>query len=245
MQDKTRYALIGDVHSMGKNLADALQHCKREGLTPILLGDLFDSRCDVSETIYVYNLAKMAQREMNAIILNSNHGARLVEALRGEIEEASYCWETFRSVREFEEAGVDLEALAAWLDEMPDGYVFWDADGQEYCCAHAYFMEGYRNRKAERPYFVWARDEDKETFTWGLMNKHYRRIHWWGQPAKDFTRVAGHYHFVLDQPGALILDANSGYEDGGLLLYDVEAKESVYFEQPTATIDLTPEESYA
>jgi hypothetical protein len=240
----TRYALIGDVHSMGQNLAQALQHCKANRLTPVLLGDLFDSRCDVSETLYVYNLARMAQAEMGAIILNSNHGARLIEALNGDIEDEPYCSETFRTVREFEEAGVDTQALILWLAKMPDGFVFWDGAGHEHCCAHAYFMEGYRNRKAQRPYFVWARDEeDLEQFIWGPLNKNHRRVHWWGGKDPGFTRVAGHYHFVLDQPGALILDANSGFEDGGLLLYDVDAKKSVYFAQATATIEQTPQET--
>jgi hypothetical protein len=239
-----KYAIIGDVHSMGQNLAQALHHCKDNKLTPILLGDLFDSRCDVSETLYVYNLARMAQKEMGAIILNSNHGARLIEALTNQIEDEPYCSETFRTLREFQEAGVDFESLTRWLAKMPDGFVFWDADGQEYCCAHAYFPSNYRDRKAEQPYFVWAQDDaDMDRFIWGPLNKHKRRIHWWGEKRPGFTRVAGHYHFVLDQPGSLILDANSGFDNGGLMLYDVDAKKSVYFAQATATIEQTLQET--
>ena len=32
------------------------------------------------------------------------------------------------------------------------------------------------------------------------------------QENQTFVRVAGHYHIIKQKPGALVLDANSGYE---------------------------------
>ena len=228
----THYAIIGDIHSQGKLLSEALAYCKERNLTPLMLGDLFDSRCDVSETIYVYNLARAAQKEQNAIILNSNHGERLVQALCGEIEEASYCEETFRSLREFQEAGIDEEELAIWLSMMPEGFVFFDSKGHEYCCAHAFFPTKYRKRGETQNYFVRsATDEDTQLFTWGPMNRHYRRIQWWNKDTErdGFTRVAGHYHLIHQSPGSLVLDANAGFDFGAAVLYDVEEGKMVYF----------------
>ena len=234
------YAIIGDVHSQGVLLAQALAYCKQHDLTPVLLGDLFDSRCDSSESIYVYNLAKAAQAD-GAIILNSNHGERLVEAINGDIEDAPYCSETFRTVREMQEAEIDLQKLAQWHLEMPDGFVFWDSRGQEYCCAHAYFISKYRKPDATEPYTVVADNaEDGFHFTWGPMDNNYRRIKWWHMPSdNDFVRVCGHYHKMKLSESALMLDANSGYEDGQLALYDVEAQKLVYFYRPGDIIEQT------
>ena len=60
----TRYVLVGDVHSQGTILSKALKLVKEQGLTPVFLGDLFDSRGTVSETTYVYNQIRLAQREL-------------------------------------------------------------------------------------------------------------------------------------------------------------------------------------
>ena len=239
------YAIIGDVHSQGVLLAQALAYCKQHDLTPILLGDLFDSRCSTSESIYVYNLAKAAQAN-GAIILNSNHGERLIDALTGDIEEEPYCAETFRTLREFEEAEIDTTELGTWLGLMPEGFVFFDSRGQEYCCAHAYFLGKYRrNDGTTQEYFVNATNEvDQQHFTWGPMDQRHRRIKWWHMPNdNDFIRVCGHYHKLGVTENAIMLDANSGFEDGQLALYDVESQKVVYFSTPPAIMEPTPTEA--
>ncbi len=236
----TSYAIIGDVHSQGSLLSAALAHCKERGLTPILLGDLFDSRCDVDETLYTWNLAHHAQNEMGAVILNSNHQERLVDAITGTLEEAYYCEETFRSLHEFMNVGTDLFGLRCWLQSLPDGFVFWDKDGLEHCCAHAYFPANLRRPNETEPYTVNATDaEMTEKMVWGPFNNNGTRYHWWKHTSENqtFVRVAGHYHIIKNRPGALVLDANAGYDDGAIALYEVDSKELVYFSGPDVIID--------
>ena len=236
----TPYAIIGDVHSQGKLLSAALTHCKERSLTPILLGDLFDSRCDVDETLYTWHLANHAQAEMGAIILNSNHQERLADAISGDLEYAYYCEETFRSLDEFMAVGTDLFRLKQWLESLPDGFVFWDKDGLEHCCAHAYFPTVLRRQNETEPYTVEATDSEmEEKMVWGPYNKDGRRYHWWNHTPENqtFVRVAGHYHIIKKKPGALVLDANSGYDDGAVPLYEVDDQNLVYFSGPDVIID--------
>ena len=238
-QPTVTYAIIGDVHSQGRPLASALAHCKEHNLTPILLGDLFDSRCTVSETLCVYDLARRAEREMGAIILNSNHQERLIEATAGTLERAEYCKETFRTLEELQESDLDPGEITDWLRGLPDGFVFRDSTDHEYCCAHAYFPITLRDSSRTGPYTVFAvSDEEREKMVWGPMNSDGRRYHWWRRISdkQSFTRVAGHYHKVLINDQCLILDANAGYEEGSVLLYEVESKTPVYFDATGATI---------
>ncbi len=235
----TSYAIIGDIHSQGSLLASALDHCKARGLTPILLGDLFDSRCEVDETLYVWNLARLAQTEMGAIILNSNHQDRLLEVIAGWMEEGGYNEETFRSYRLFEEAGV-TEQVADWLMTLPDGFVFFDKDGLEHCCAHAYFPAKLRQADATESYEVFSEDEEMlQKMVWGPYNNNGTRYHWWKNipDNQSFVRVSGHYHIMRNYARALVLDANAGYEGGFVPLYEVDDKNLVYFGSPNVTID--------
>jgi hypothetical protein len=233
------YAIIGDVHSQGRPLELALAHCKENNLTPILLGDLFDSRCVASETISVWHQARSAQRELGAIILNSNHQVRLIEAISGGLEYGDYCLETFRTLDEFAEEGMDLETVSDWLKDLPDGFVFRDDTGREHCCAHAYFPITLRQPNRQDSYTVHARsDEEIQKMVWGPYNQDGRRFHWWKHAAinQTFTRVAGHYHKVLVSEASIILDSNAGYRDGYVPLYEVDAKNLIYFNDPSATI---------
>ena len=234
------YAIIGDVHSQGHLLAKALAHCKTNGLTPILLGDLFDSRCDIDETLYTRNLVMMAQREQGAIVLNSNHQERLVDAIDGSLPYGDYCAETFRSLDHFSNSNIDLSELRNWLMAMPDGFVFFDKDGLEHCCAHAYFPVQLRKPPEQKAYKVWATSVPmKEKMVWGPMKRNGRRYHWWKHvsDSQSFVRVAGHYHKVLTNDRAIVLDANSGFEDGAVPLYEVDNKNLVYFSESSVTIE--------
>ena len=237
------YAIIGDVHSQGSLLAKALAHCKERELTPILLGDLFDSRCEIDETLYTLNLVKIAQREQGAVVLNSNHQDRMIDLLNGELELADYCSETWRSYDEFMKGEVDFASLKSWLQGLPDGFVFWDKDGVEYCRAHAFFPSQLRRREQRvklEPYSVFAPDEEtRDLMVWGPTKKDGRRFRWWNHTPDNqkFVRVAGHYHTVRSYPKSLVLDANAGFEEGELLLFDVDSKKMVYFGEPDVTIE--------
>ena len=225
------YLLIGDIHSQGSDLALVLKYAKANNCTPIFLGDLFDSRCDNSETIYVWNQVKVAQSELGAIVLNSNHQERLLSHLKGHPDSPSIASETWRTHAEFEEAGVDLNELKTWLGGLPDGFVFRDCEGVQYGCSHAYFPSRYLHSDTKEDYAVFAASEhDKQSMAWGPYDHRHRRIKWW-KDAYDPTwiRCAGHYHVVhLDQK-SIVLDANSGFHDGKIPAYNVNAKELVYF----------------
>mgnify|MGYP003679376305 CR=1 FL=1 len=234
------YAIIGDVHSQGKLLAQALAHCEANGLTPILLGDLFDSRCDVDDTLYTRNLVMTAQRELGAIVLNSNHQERLVDAISGELEYGKYCEETFRTLNVLVTSDVRPTDVSDWLQSLPDGFVFFDKDGLEHCCAHAYFPIQLRRKDATESYEVRATDADmKHKMVWGPYRPDGRRYHWWKHTPErqSFVRVAGHYHIVHNEQRALVLDANAGYEEGAVPLYEVDNKNLVYFGEPDTIID--------
>jgi len=225
------YFLIGDVHSQGRLLCKALTHCKAQGLTPILLGDLFDSRCSESSTLYVWNLVKDAQDTMGAIVLHSNHHARLIEFLNGNFECQYDAPETLKTYEDFKEAGVDLEELKAWLERMPDGYVFSDTKGRRYACAHAYFPAPYLCGDPGGDYSVMAKEATtRDLMIWGIYNHRRQRVKWWKQNcSRSWTRVAGHYHTVIHEETNIILDGNAGFDDGQLACFDVEAQEVVYF----------------
>jgi DNA integrity scanning protein DisA with diadenylate cyclase activity len=76
------YAIIGDVHSDAKKLKRALDYAKEHELKVILLGDLFDSRCDYSDSVKVYELVKNS----GAIVLQSNHQEKLIRYLKGKLK---------------------------------------------------------------------------------------------------------------------------------------------------------------
>jgi len=225
------YLLIGDIHSQGVPLAKALKCAKQNGLVPLFLGDLFDSRCDRSDTLYVYNLIRCAEKELGAIVLNSNHQIRLRQGLCGGPLSPSVASETLRSLEEFEESGVDLEELKEWLSNKPDGFSFRSADNTLYCCSHAYFPAKWVDQKAKGPQFFSANSETEEDFVcWGPLNSKGQRVRWWEDDSqRSWTRCAGHYHTVHIGQSNIVLDGNSGYPDGKLPVYHVDDKSLVYF----------------
>ena len=228
------YLLIGDIHSQGPPIAKALKYAKDNGLTPVFLGDLFDSRCDESDTIYVYNLVRVAQKELGAVVLNSNHQVRLRNFLNAEFESPSYTSETWRSFAEFEEAGVDMEELLDWLGQRPDGFSFRDKDGRLHCCSHAYFplkWVDHEQGQDEQRVFYCNDSHEEELVVWGPYNSRRHRVKWWkDETPRSWTRCAGHYHTVYTSENNVVLDANSGYPDGSVPAYVVDTKELVYFQ---------------
>jgi len=228
----TNYLLIGDIHSQGKPLSKALKYCQSKNLTPVLLGDLFDSRCDESMTVYVWHQTKIAQESHGAIVLNSNHQVRLLGFLNENFESPAHTSETWRTLAEFSEAGVDLGELKEWLLSRPDGFVFRDSTGRQYACAHAYFPAQLLDTKRQDDYTVNSTSEsERELMLWGIYDHLHRRVKWWKDRAKrSWVRVAGHYHTVVNEESTIILDANSGYPDGKVVAFDVEAQELIYFD---------------
>jgi len=226
------YLLVGDIHSQGAPLAKVLEYAKKASLRPIFLGDVFDSRCSTSNSVYVYNKVRLAEEELNAVTLNSNHQVRLRNFLNDRLEDEEYTSETWRTLREFKESGVDIHELKEWLKSKPSGFAFRDSDGRLHGCAHAYFPQKWINQMKEEPQMFYTTCEDEEeAVVWGPYSLSRRRIKWWNRNKnRSWTRCAGHYHRVVVNDSSIILDANSGFPDGKVPAYDVTKKEVVYFE---------------
>lgn len=230
------YFLIGDVHSQGTILAKALVHAKARNLTPVFLGDLFDSRCVNSETIYVYHQVRLAEKELGAVVLNSNHQHRLLNFLNGKTESPSYTEETWRSMAEFEESGLDLGELIQWLENLPAGFVFRDKRGHKYACAHAYFPPHLMKSQDGDWLLTQVSEDQKYEMAWGPVwptkEGRYRRRYWWREEhSRNWTMCAGHYHTVWIDDKSIVLDANCGYESGMLPAYEVDNQILVHFDE--------------
>jgi hypothetical protein len=232
-----KYALIGDVHSQFAPLLAAWQHCQAHGLTPVFLGDLFDSRTDISETVAVYRLIREIQAQTGCIVLNSNHQDKLIRVLRGNNVRLEFVPELVRSLTEFDEAGVDRQELLDWLSNCPHGYVFRDFAGTEYRCAHAMFPSWIEVPSYEVDHRVYSPgSKAKELMLYGPRDKETRqRVEWWlSESERTWVRVSGHYHVVHTGPQSLVLDSGCGggawvRDAGELSLWNVEDRSLIAF----------------
>lgn len=221
------FLLIGDIHSQGLPMDNALKLAKERQLTPVFLGDIFDSRNDIDNTLWCYDLVRTAEDE-GAIVLQSNHCTRLRDIVLGIEEPGSHCSETARTILQFHYAGVAIEDVVKWIQTLPDGFGFTDSRGRYYGCAHAYFLEKWAHIEGLHK----SEPDEEETTSWGLYDSYWKREHWWANdPDRSWTRVAGHYHTVFVGRSNIVLDANCGYRSGRLPAYDVEAQELLYFDQ--------------
>jgi hypothetical protein len=223
----SNYALIGDIHSNYRRLSETLSYCRDHQLIPIFLGDLFDSRCEESETVKVYHLIQEAEEDLNAIVLQSNHQNKLIRYLKGNKVILNHGLE--KTVEEFNNSSVDLNVLLEWLETRPYGFVFRDKNGEEYRCAHAYFSSRIEVPEYENCYEVHAsslNNKIKNIMIYGPVNTD-GRISWWDSPRRhNYRMIAGHYHVVVDREHCLILDGECGDEGEHvfLALYDVNKR---------------------
>lgn len=230
------YALIGDVHSQHQRLYNAIYYCERNNLVPILLGDLFDSRCPHSDSVSVYSLAFHAQTSLGGVVLQSNHQDKFRRYLLGNKVKLSNGLE--RTVEEFEQHfqdGWDSSLrILDWLQAMPYGVVFRDSSGTEYRCAHAFFSSKIEVPEYDNHYLVMGDDmprKMRDLFIYGPVSSS-ERVQWWNEYRNhDYIMVAGHYHTVHISQKALVLDGSCGSEDVGnfLPLYDVEQRKLLAF----------------
>jgi hypothetical protein len=234
--------LIGDVHSQSHLLEQALNYIRDnvENSQVIFLGDLFDSRCDFSDSVGVYNLVRRAELDMNAIIIQSNHQDKLIRHLRGNKIVASYGID--RTIKEFSESDLSDVELRTWLERMSYGVVFRDHENLEYRCAHAYFSSSINIHEYDNIYHVKAlSNKNKAKFIYGIKisveNKASGRLYWWKDSQKehrtnhDWIRVAGHYHTVHVDTHSVVIDGGcgSGEENSCLVIYDVNQKKLINF----------------
>ena len=221
------YALIGDVHSHYNRLSQALFYCREHQLTPILLGDLFDSRCFTSESVEVYKMVKEAEEVLGAVVLQSNHQNKLIRHLKGNKVVLNHGLD--RTVEAFEKSDVNPDILREWLETRPYGFCFKDKNGEEYRCAHAYFSSRIEVPEYDESFQV-AHDtvsnKIRNVMIYGPVNSE-GRIPWWDSPRRHpWKMVAGHYHIVVEKDHCLVIDGQCGDEgeDVFLALYDVNRK---------------------
>ena len=229
--------LIGDVHSQAAELDRALSYIvnKTSDALVIFLGDLFDSRCGVSDSAEVYGLVRTFQDTYGAVVLNSNHQDKLRRYLSGNPVAINRVPELGRTIREFDESNIDRDELLKWLESCPYGYIFKDQNLREYRCAHAYFPSWVGGPVDERH----GREivggdlvrKAKDLMLYGKTDSVTKqRIFWWEDDRMfPWVRVAGHYHRVHISDSALVLDGCCGNEGGRLPVYEVNAKRLTYF----------------
>lgn len=234
----TRYAFIGDVHSQAGPLAKALEFCKLNRLTPILLGDLFDSRCEFSDSAGVYKLVKRAKNIFpGMVVLRSNHQNKLERYIKGNPVNLSPDLE--KTLADFASAGLSLEEeILPWLLSFPFGFVFRDSKGTEYRCAHACFPSRVEVQPYSKCRSIWnVTRKERDLMLYGPRFRTdegaNERSEWWLKPSeREWVRVAGHYHVVHTDSKSLVLDGDMGgrsqqpvsLDEMTLCLYDVEAK---------------------
>lgn len=221
------FALIGDIHSQSNMLKKAVDYCKDNKLTPIFLGDCFDSRCNFSDSVKVYELIKFAEKELSAICLQSNHQDKLIRYLKGHNVYLSNGLD--KTIEEFNNSDVNSNDLLEWLESRPYGIVFKDNFGLEYRCAHAYFSSRIEIPKYSNYHLVYSESLNrkiKSVMIYGPVNDQ-GRVNWWDTPRnKDYIMVSGHYHKMVIKNECLILDGECGDEKSSafLPLYDVNNK---------------------
>lgn len=236
-----RFAFIGDVHSQSKPLEAALDYCFHQGLTPILLGDLFDSLCSVSDSAGVYNAVRDAQKSLGAIVLQSNH--QFILQRLAERKEVPLKKDLARTFADFAEAGVCIQDVYQWLEKFPYAIAFRDSRGKEYRVCHAEFPKSVE--VPENYLGVWEfYDPTPEEIRLLLWGKPYsvpeRDRFWWlarNETPREWVAVAGHYHKTIFKKQSLVLDAGCGgvtrswfdKRSPELLLFDVEREECVAF----------------
>lgn len=230
--------LIGDVHSQSAKLDEALSTIVRhsnDNTLVIFLGDLFDSRSELSDSVEVYNLVRQFQFEFGAVVLNSNHQDKLRRYLRGNRVRVDLVPELGRTIKEFEESDVDRENLLRWLESCPYGYIFKDSEMREYRCAHAYFPTWVGGAVDERHGREILGDDiprkAKDLMLYGKVNYETReRVKWWeSEGERQWVRVAGHYHVVHFSESSIVLDGCCGNKDGKLPVYEIESGHLSYF----------------
>lgn len=226
------YVLIGDIHSQAAQLKDALSFV-RSNLSDsrvVFLGDIFDSKCDYSDSYSVYQMIREAEKEFNAITLQSNHQDKLIRYFRGNKVELNNGLDktVLELTKEFSKR-LDLESFYSWLIRCPFGIAFKDFFGIEFRCAHAYFSPEVKVFPYKELYLVKALTmQHKHEFLYGLQDSKKRRVFWWedDNTKQEYVRVSGHYKTVslnLDNK-SLVLDSCCGDINGSLTIFDVNSR---------------------
>lgn len=221
------FALISDVHSQAHLLKLALEYCNNHNLTPLFLGDLFDSRVENSDSASVYYQVKDQVENNSAICIQSNHQNKLLRYIKGN--NVFVGEDLQKTLDDFEEANISLNDVYDFLNSMPYGVVFRDKNQTEYRVAHAYFSGRIEVSEYEDFCLIYEdklNKSIKSTMLYGPIQREKReRIEWWkNNKTSDYVLVSGHYHVTFINENSLVLDPECGSTNGALGLYDVNNK---------------------
>lgn len=209
------FCFIGDVHSQFNRLKKAVDFALSQNLQIILLGDIFDSRVDYSDSVEVLNLVDYLVNSGH-ICINSNHQDKLIRYLKGNNVYINNGLDL--TIKEFE--NVDKDKLFKLLTSFPYGVVLKNSEGKEFRAAHAYFPNSVRVKNTNFIYRSDLNRRHRDVFIYGKTDKNQNRIKWWEEidPEQTFIRVAGHYHIVIENQNSIVLDSCCG-NGGPLSLY--------------------------
>lgn len=228
------FVLIGDVHSQYHKLESALNWIQDNvsNFHIIFLGDLFDSRNEISNSCEVYQAVRKLESENLASTLQSNHQYKLLRYLRGNRVVVNHGLDITLQDFSLEKS----HEIRDWLETLPYGVVFRNSEGLEYRAAHAYFSasievpETYDEihcvSNLSRKY------RDLAIYGPSIPGPEFSRICWWEKESnRDWIRVAGHYHVLCEnyENRCLVLDAGCGTVDGKLAIYNVNQKQMLQF----------------
>ena len=221
------FALISDVHSQAHLLKLALEYCGNHNLTPLFLGDLFDSRIENTDSVSVYHQVKEQIENNSAICLQSNHQNKLLRHLKGN--NVSIGEDLQRTLDDFENSNISLNEVYEFLNAMPYGVVFKDKNQVEHRVAHAYFSSRVQVPEYENYCLIYEdrlNRSTKSTMLYGPIQREAKqRIEWWkNNRTQDYVLVSGHYHTVVINENSIVLDPECGSPEGALGLYDVNNK---------------------
>lgn len=221
------FALISDVHSQAHLLKLALEYCSNYNLTPLFLGDLFDSRVENSDSVSVYYQVKEQIEKKSAICIQSNHQNKLLRYIKGN--KVFVGKDLQKTLDDFEKANISLDEIYEFLNKMPYGVVFKDKNQKEYRVAHAYFSSRIDVPEYENFCLIYEdklNKSTKSTMLYGPIEREERtRVEWWkNNRTRDYVLVSGHYHVTYINESSLVLDPECGSPEGSLGLYDVNNK---------------------
>jgi hypothetical protein len=213
------FCFIGDVHSQAFRLEKAVDFALSKNLQIVLLGDIFDSKIEYSDSTGVLNLVDKLVNSGN-ICLTSNHQDKLIRHLKGNNVLLNNG--LGRTIADFERDNVDKQKLFNLLVSFPYGVILKNSHSQEFRAAHAYFPNSVNVEGKSAIYRSDLNRKFRDVFIYGKTDRDQNRIKWWEtvDPEQKFVRVAGHYHVVTETQTSLVLDSECGStEDAPLSLY--------------------------
>jgi hypothetical protein len=225
----TNFVLMGDVHSVFSRFDRAVSFIADniQDYHLVMLGDVFDSRCEESDSVAMYRAIRQLQNDGKATLIHSNHQWKLQRFLRGNPVKIDVSLQ--KTLDDFAASDVSNEELMEWLASLPFAVAFKDTDDLEYRCSHAYFSSKlYVPRLYDGIYIVnEVSRQMRDKLIYGVLNSDGNRIQWWDQESNhDWIRCGGHYHrvAVAYNNKSIVLDSSCGDVDGLLTIFDVNSR---------------------